>query len=112
MIVIIIPYILIRERYHCFLFFNVNYFEALLLEISNGYVLIVDAERFAVSADRVVQNEVWRRLAAVVGGFRNLENLDLLVLFVLDDDVFVFHQGEGIWEDCAGNTFFLALRRV
>ena len=65
MIVIVVPDILIGKRYDCFLFFNVNYFEALLLQISNGNVLIVDAERFAVSAYGVVQDEVGRRWAAV-----------------------------------------------
>lgn len=65
MIVIIIPNILIGKRYDSFLFFNINYFEALLLQISNGYVLIVDAERFAVSAYYVVQDEVGRGLAGV-----------------------------------------------
>ena len=51
MIVIIIPNVFIGKLNFWWSWFNVNYFEAFLFEISEGEEFVINAERFSVSAD-------------------------------------------------------------
>lgn len=57
-IVIVVPYILIRKSYNTLLLLHINDLKALLLQVPYGNILVKNAKRFAVSADCVVYSVI------------------------------------------------------